>query len=273
MRKILDRIERAWRPHAIPNVTQGLVLGQVLPFVLSLSDQVDLGVIALIPGKVLEGEVWRLVTFLLYPPVAHPIFALIAWYVFWLMGTALEDRWGTARYNIYLFVAWLATIGSSFLVPVFVGQFGWLMPSTNAYIGLSVFLAFAYLFPNFEFLLFFLLPVKVKWLALISWVFIAFQVVLGSWVTRMTALASIANFLLFFGDDILLSMRAGHKKMGRKLENMREEERVYHRCTVCGVTERDDPQMDFRYCSSCEGDREYCSEHLRSHEHVTTPED
>ena len=113
--------------------------------------------IALVPTKVLHGEVWRLVTFLCEPPTNNLVFAFFFWYLFFLMGTALESTWGVFRYNVYLLVGWAATVAVSFIQPE--------APASAGFLQGSVFLAFAYLYPNFQLLLFFILPVKVKWLA------------------------------------------------------------------------------------------------------------
>ena len=209
---IIDSLERRLRHFAIPNITLYLITGQVILFVLKLSGQFDLSFVQLIPELVLEGQWWRLISFVFIPPAAHPVFIIFAWYLFYLMGSALEAHWGTFRFNLFLLVGYIVTVAVSFLFPVY--------PATNIFVGGSVFLAFAFLYPDFELLIFFILPVKVKWLALLAWIGYAYQIVIGPWPTRLVVLASVANFFLFFGKDILWKMKAGNRQMVRKAKTI-----------------------------------------------------
>ena len=258
----------------MPNLTVVLIAGQVLVYGATyLAPQADQqgdipqpnDVLArkldLVAGQVLAGEVWRVVTFLFVPPITTLIFALFFWYLFYLMGTALEHTWGTFRYNVYLLVGYLATVAVSFITPE--------VPSTNAFLQGSVFLAFAYLYPNFELLLFFLLPVKVKWLALLTWIAYFLMIAAGGWMTRLVVSASICSFLLFFGGEILARMRSGHRRMTFQAARVAGTKKRVHRCTICGISSETEPKMDFRYCSKCTGALCYCPEHIRNHEHVT----
>jgi hypothetical protein len=259
---LLDKLDKKFRHVGIPHVTLYLVFGQSLVYVLSLSGKVDLTRIALIPVKVLEGEVWRLFTFLFMPPLTHPIFIVFALYLFYLMGTALENHWGVFRYNIFLLIVYIATVAVSFITPF--------SPSSNIFIGGSVFLAFAFLNPDFELALFFILPIKIKWLALLTWIGYFFQIAFGTWTSRLLVLASISNFLIFFGKDIFLLMRSHRWRMGRKVRKFATQNNPVHCCTICGITDKDDPTMEFRYCTKCAGTLCYCRDHIRNHEHITS---
>jgi len=137
----IDKLERKLRRLAIPNVTVYLILGQVLFFIFVLSGRFILDRVVLIPVRVLAGEWWRLITFLFIPPLTNPIFAFFAWYLFYLMGSALEGRWGAFRYNLFLLIGYIVTVAVTFLFPY--------SAATNIFIGGSVFLAFAYLYPDF----------------------------------------------------------------------------------------------------------------------------
>jgi hypothetical protein len=217
----------------------------------------------LIPARVLSGEVWRLATFLAVPPFDNIVGLIFSWYLFYLMGTALERTWGTFRYNAFLLVGYLATVGVAFLVPD--------QPASNGPLLGSVFLAFAYLYPDFEIYIFFLIPVKIKWLALIAWIGYGFELVFGEWLTRLLVLAAVGNFLLFFGKDIVERIHIGRRRMATQAARLAVRQPAYHhRCVVCGITDRSHPQMDFRYCSKCTGALGYCTDHLRAHEHITT---
>jgi hypothetical protein len=258
---LLDKLDKKFRNWGIPHITLHLVFGQSLVFLLMLTAHANIRTLALIPARVLQGEVWRLFTFLFIPPTRNAIFIIFALYLFYLMGTALESYWGTFRYNIFLLIAYLATVGASFLTPY--------APSSNAYIGGSVFLAFALLNPDFELALFFILPVKIKWLALLTWGWYFIQFVFGSWTSRLLILASVLNILVFFGKDMYLMMRSRRWRMERKAREFAARNEPTHRCTVCGVTDKDDPDMTFRYCTKCAGTPCYCREHINNHEHIT----
>lgn len=261
-----DQIERRFRRLAIPNLTgflagfQGALwlLIQVLPRQAGKGEILE--AFLLIPDKVKDGEVWRLATFVFLPP-GNGILAIFCIYLFWLMGTALESHWGTVRYNFYVLISVLATIAAAFLLP----EGG---PATNMFIGSSVFLAFAYLFPNFTISIYFFLPIRIKWLALLTWIGYAFVLVSGDWSRRAFVLASIGNFLLFFGRDIFVSARSGKRIMEGAFQRVAAAGKPFHTCVICGLTEHDQPGEDFRICSKCDaGTFEYCSQHLRNHEH------
>jgi hypothetical protein len=255
---LLDKLDRKFRRYGIPNITLYLVIGQALVFVAAMAGRFDMGRIVLIPLRVLEGEWWRLITFLFVPPIRNVIFAFFAWYLFYLMGTALENHWGAFRYNVFLLTGWLVTAAASFIAPYY--------PSTNLFLGGSVFLAFAALYPEFQIYIFFILPVKLKWLALITWIGYGWQLLTGSWQTRLLVLASISNYLLFFGKDILLRVKTGRRKMAEQARSISGKKEAFHRCTACGITDVSHPDAEFRYCPDC-GGLGYCLEHIEKHEH------
>jgi hypothetical protein len=243
-----------------------VIVGQVLAYGLTFANPALLDAMLLRPDRVLDGEVWRLATFLFLLPKIHPIWAIFAWYLFFLMGTALEQSWGDFRYNVFLLIGWLATVGVSFLTPE--------TAAAAVFLQGSVFLAFAYLFPDFQLLLFFILPIKIKWLALVQWLGYGYVLAVGSPIEQLLVLAAVSNFLLFFGRDILLRMRAGRRKMAAQAERIvSDKKKPFHSCRVCGITDQSHPEMDFRYCTKCTGGCCYCQEHLRNHEHVVAAED
>ena len=261
---LLNRLERFFGRLAIPNISLYLVFGQVLFWSVAFLGFFNLERIALLPAAVRAGEAWRLVTFLFLPPNSQPVFIAFAWYMFWLMGSALEDYWGVFRFNLFLFIGWALTVAVALFFP---GSY-----ATNLFLAGSVFLAFAFLNPDFEMLLFFILPVKIKWLALIQWVFYGYALLFGTWPVRFAVLASIGNFLLFFTGDIIQRIKTGRRQMehrSRQAAAREEESAPRHRCAVCGKTELTHPQLDFRYCSKCAGNECYCSEHLATHPHTT----
>lgn len=255
----VDRLDRKIGKYAPANLTLYLIVGQVLVFVSYLSQQIDLFDLLLVPGRVLQGEWWRLITFLFVPPSLSPIFILFAWYLFYLMGTALEAHWGAFRYTLFILAGFVLTVTFSFLQPGY--------PATNVFIGGSVFLAFAFLYPDFIINIFFVLPIRIKWLALITWLGYGFQFIMGTWQTRLMVLASVGNFLLFFAGDLYWLLKQGGRRAVRHAQGTRDEG-PYHRCTVCGITDKTHPDMDFRYCPECQGQRGYCRDHIFDHKHV-----
>ena len=260
---MLDRLERRFRRYAIPNVTLYLVFGQAfLYFVLLRGPKLALKFYC--SGEaVLQGEWWRLFTFLFLPTASNPVWLFFGLYLFYLMGAALEGRWGAFRYNVYLLVGWLATVAVAFVLPA--------LPVPNAFIGGSVFLAFAWLYPEFEIYILFLLPVKVKWLAWLTWGSYIYMLAVEGWMGRLCIVASVANFLLFFGRSVVLRVRAGHGGMRRQIRRATRGREPFHVCATCGRTEQTDPQLEFRVCPKCHDTPEYCMDHIFDHEHTPGP--
>jgi hypothetical protein len=255
LKRLFRQLERRLEPLAIPHMTIGIVIVQVIAFAGSYSNPDLIASMMLEPKLVMAGEWWRLFTFVAIPPTSNPLFALFAWYLFWLFGSALEQEWGLFRYDLFLLIGYALTVAASF---------GFGIPADNHYLGLTVFLAFAMLYPNFELLLFFILPVKVKWLALLSGGLLLFAFVGGEWPDRFMILASMSNFLLFFAGDIYRYIRGSGRRIAKKVaEPMVDLDKPFHRCVVCQRTERDDPQLDFRYAHDETGNVAcYCEEHL-----------
>ena len=256
----LDKLERRFGHIAIPNLTLVLVAGQSLCFILYAIDPGFIRELVLVPHLVLKGEIWRLITFIIVPPQTNPIFAFFALYIFYMMGTALEEEWGLFKYNVYMAVAFFATVIITILGPVYVAD--------NFYIEASVFLAFAFLYPDFEFLLFFVLPVKVKYLSWFTWFIYAFQIVAGNISQRCLIVASLCNYFLFFGKDIIESIRSQQRRKEFESKQVELTERVLHRCEKCGCTEKTDINIEFRVCSKCTEGQEYCLDHIGEHEHI-----
>ncbi|HUL53248.1 MAG TPA: hypothetical protein VLT83_07560 [Opitutaceae bacterium] len=270
---LLTKLERLLGRFAIPNLAVYLVAGQIIFWGLALMTGFNLERIALLPVAVLAGEPWRLVTFLFLPPsvsssAVSMVFMAFGWYLFYLMSVALEGFWGTFRYDAFLGIGWLLTVAVAFLTPQ--------AYASNLFLAGSVFLAFAYLNPDFTLMIFFILPVKIKWLALLQWLGYAYLVIVGSWSARLLVLAATGNFLLFFTRDIVERIRTGRRRMAhqaRVFAARADEGAARHRCRICGKTDLSHPQLDFRYCSKCVGNQCYCPEHIFSHEHVLVDED
>lgn len=262
---LLDKIERRLTPFAVPHPTLCLVIGQTFVALTAVLGLIDSTRLALVPALVLEGEIWRLFTFIFIPPPAGPLFIAFALYLLYLFGTALEHHWGLVRYNLFLFVGYTLTVIAGFIVPDVV--------ATNIFINGSIFLAFAHLNPSFIMMLFFILPVQIRWLAAFTWLLYAVTFFTGGASARLTILAATGNFLLFFGRDMIQNLRTGRRRIihQAKATAARRETAVTprHTCVACGKNSTTHPDLDFRYCSKCAGDQCYCPDHIRDHEHVT----
>lgn len=263
---LIQRLEKRFSWFAVPNLSLHLVLGQLVVYVLlhstnSLEGAGQIvGNLELVPALVVRGEIWRLVTFLFIPPITNAIFFFFGCYIFYLMGTALEGHWGSARYTWFLFIGYLATVIAAFLTPA--------ADASNAFLAATVFLAFAHLNPDFVINIFFVLPVKIKWLALLTWLGYGYRFLVGSMADRFLIVAAVANFLLFFGREIIGTMRSQKWRMERRFDQIAKSTTARHQCTVCGATERSAPEKEFRYCTKCKGTLCYCLDHLKDHVHT-----
>lgn len=267
---LLDKLERVLGRYAIPNLSLYLVIAQVFVLLTTMLGLVNPELLDFAPALAREGgQWWRIVTFMFIVPMPGGtlgfVFTAFGWYIFYLMSNALEHHWGAFRFNVFLFLSYLLTVALSFLAPLY--------GVTNLYILGSVFLAFAYLNPDFELLLFFILPVKIKWLAVLAWAMNIVQFIRGDLAERLQIGACVVTFFIFFGSNMLQTVRNGRRVAARRVERAAEEVRPRHICHVCGKTDRTHPDLDFRYCSKCAGDQCYCPEHIHQHSHVVAPED
>jgi len=272
---LLDRLERRFGGLAIPRITWVLVVGQGLAFLTTMAEPAALERFMLVPALVMQGEVWRLVSFVFMAPATNPLFAFFALYLLLMMGNALETTWGAFRYNLFLLLGYVCTVVAAFL-PMLVpgGGVYLLVPTLNVVWMSTVFLAFAALFPDFQLLLFFVLPVKVRWLAWLTWAGYGYIFVTGEWPVRLSIVAALVGYLVFFARDHLASLKDGDRRRrhaarfaAERAETAREESAAFHTCAECGVTDKSDPTMDFRYCDDCEGHVGFCRDHIRAHAH------
>ncbi len=277
----LDKLERKLGRYAIPNLTVYLLGGYVIGFLIVNLMPVLITWLTLEPALILRGQVWRLISWVLIPPTANLISLAFLVLLYYSLGTALERTWGTFRYNVYIFSGILFTVLATF------GLYGVLylvygasyalssvgLISTN-YITMSIFLAFAAIYPDMEVMLYFILPIKMKWMALVYAAMALYYFITGGIATRVAIAASLLNFVIFFlsGRNF---RRFGPKEQARraKFKKQSRPHMTYtggarHRCAVCGRTELDDPSLEFRFCSKCRGNYEYCQDHLFTHEHV-----
>ncbi|HCX65298.1 MAG TPA: hypothetical protein DHN33_08835 [Eubacteriaceae bacterium] len=220
MNKFLWKLEQKIRPIAITNLMFYIVALNALVFVLSLFfGGAFLSRLYLIPYYVMQGEVWRLFTFIFTPPTNSLIFIIFALYFYYMIGSTLERQWGTAKFNLYYFIGFLGTIIGSFLTGA---------PATSTYLNLSLFLAFAHIFPDFQVLLFLMIPVKMKYLAYLNWFFFGFTIIFGSMGERISALMALVNFFLFFYQDFIGGVKR-RTRTGSTRQNFNQQVREFRK--------------------------------------------
>ena len=288
--KWMNKLERRFGKYAISNLMFYIVILYAVGFILGMvAPSFYISYLSLDIHAVLQGQVWRLVTFIMQPPNTSVLFVIFTLYLYYMIGQQLEYVWGTFRFNLYFFMGVLFHIIAALLVYLI---FHVSLPMGTYYLNLSLFFAYAALYPNQQFYLFMIIPVKVKWLAWIDAAFFGYtilQAFLPSYgglggidglyykAVAVEAAVSFLNFLLFY----LLSRnykkyapKEVHRRHVYKKEihearqNTQYSNGAKHRCSVCGRTELDDPSLEFRYCSKCNGNYEYCQDHLFTHEHV-----
>ncbi len=280
----LNKMERKIGKYAIPNLMIYLIAAYCIGFVIYTVNPNFMLMLTLSPYHILHGQVWRLITWILMPTDTRVFSLLIMALLYYQLGSALERSWGTFRFNVYIFGGMLFTVIGAFILYGIYAAAGTgsletisLISSltfTTNYINLTIFLAFAVMYPEMQILLFFIIPVKMKWMAVVYAVLIAINLILTSWGGRIAIIMSILNFLIFFlstRNYRRVSPKEIHRKQVFKAQ-MKEPRRgsmvTKHKCAVCGRTELDDPNLEFRFCSKCDGNYEYCQDHLFTHQHI-----
>ena len=283
---MMNKLEKKFGKYAIQNLTLILILCYIVGYVIQLVNPGIMYFLTLDPYMILKGQVWRLVTWVLIPPSSLDLFTVIMLFFYYNIGTTLERTWGTYRYNVYLFSGMLFTVLGSFLCMGYVflaggEQAGMFMASDYAriyftafstyYINLSIFMAFAATYPNMQVYLMFVIPVKMKWMGILDAGLLIYEFVVGSVFSRFAIAACMLNFVIFYLTTRNL-FRMSPKQVKRRTQfkqQVRQSMRqTRHKCTICGRSEEDDSTLEFRYCSKCNGNYEYCQHHLFTHEHV-----
>ncbi len=285
---LISKMERKFGRYAIRNLMYyiiimysiGLLIWMVNPGIYIVYLRLD-------AAKIMQGQIWRLFTFLLFPPslaswqvggglmsglisFVDLMIAILILRVYYNLGRTLENIWGAFRFNLFFFTGVIGQILAALIAWLVFHQQIFM---TTGYINASIFLAFALCFPEAQFLLFFVLPVKAKWLAIVEALIYLYDFINGTASIRCAIVISLANVIIFF----LLTRnfkRYSPKEIKRKSDFKKGMKIIppgmaRHKCAVCGRTEKDGEDLDFRYCSKCEGDYEYCQDHLYTHQHVS----
>jgi hypothetical protein len=255
---LISKLERRFGSWAIPNLTLYLIAIQVIGVALLMGGYSLYEDLVLVGGLVQSGQWTRLLSFMMIPRTLSPFWLFISFYVFYLMGSALEQQWGIFRYNLFILLGYLLTVAMAFVAPGVI--------ITNTYFLGCVFLAFATLFPNFEFRLFFIIPVKVKWLGWLTATMYVLTLLVGDLGSRLGVMAAFANYALFFGRTFVNNFKADQRRKAFVAERAEVEAQPLHACSECGVTDKSDPTMHFRYCSTCGAC--FCEEHMETHQHA-----
>lgn len=263
--KFLNKMEYKFRRYAIKNLMLYIVTLNLGVYILSYITP-ELNIVeslTLYPNLVMKGEVWRLVSYIFIPPASSLVWILFSLYFYYLLGSGLEHQWGSFKLNLYYLIGIIGTTAAAFIS----GR-----AATATYLNMSLLLAFACVYPNYEFTIYFTIPVKVKYFAWLDAIMLGNFFFTGNLSVKLSVAAALINFLLFFGKDLV--MGAAHRgnafKNKKVYDSKIPKDITYHRCTICGITEKDDPKMEFRFCSKCEGRHEYCMVHLTEHEHINS---
>lgn len=270
----LDRFAYKHPKFGIPNLMTVIVIGTVLVYLMDMfSHGTFSAILDFSLADILHGQVWRLVTFLFIPLSGDPFSLILSLYFYWWIGSSLEREWGTTKFTLFYVLGVVFNLVLGLL-------FGW---TSATYLNLSMFFAFATLYPEMRILLFFIIPVKVKWLAWIDAAFFGltflYSLVHLDLIGALLPVVAILNYVLFFWSDIVAIVkrtlrRARHQNSRQTVnfkkatKDVRKEKGYLHKCAVCGVTDADDPNMEFRYCSKCSGYYCYCMNHINNHVHI-----
>lgn len=285
--KLLNKLERKLGRYAVPNLMRyvvvlfiiGLFFGSFIPGIYNY--------LALDFNLVMKGQVWRLITFIVpYSHISRIFFFAISTYFYFIIGNSLEQNWGAFRLNLYFFSGVFFNIIASLIMFLITGS----SVSSADSLGLicsTMFFAFAALYPNVAFYIYFLIPVKAKYLAFLEGAvyiyYIYNYIVLHEYFLIIPLVVAFANFLIFFFatrnyhriSPSELRRKANYRRQMNDAKNTGNVTQfrgrnviTRHKCAVCGRTELDGDQLEFRFCSKCDGNYEYCMDHLFTHEHV-----
>lgn len=264
MNRLLNRLERKYGRYAPPGLTQLLVFGMGLAFVANMAYPGLVDLLELDPGAIARGQIWRVVTWMILPPSLSPIWLVFALMITHMIGTQLEAHWGPFRYQVFVGIGAVATLATALLTGA---------PASNSYLLMSLFLAFATLWPDYQFLIFFILPVKVKWLALLDGLVLIFAIATSHGWYRLLPIIAVGNYLLFFHRDLIALVRGGvgrtsrARALGEFQRKAKEAAPGERKCAKCGASNRD-PEVELRVCFCDKHDGEatdFCMAHIRDH--------
>ncbi len=275
---LLDRFCYKHPRLGIPNLMLIISVGNVIVLLLDMFSNYSFsGWLRFVPAAIFHGQVWRLVTFVFVPVNYNLLWFFFSVLLYYSIGRSLEQAWGTTKFTVYYSLGVILNV----VYGLIMGLLGYGMYETANmyYLNMSLFLAYATLYPDATFLIYFIIPVKAKWLAWLDGAFLALAVV-GNLIGRNLPMAllpiiAVLNYLLFFWSDLTALLGRTRHRASRQTVNFKhatrqaQQHRGYiHKCAVCGKTDTDFPNEEFRYCSKCNGYYCYCSEHINHHVHI-----
>ncbi|WP_394920776.1 hypothetical protein [uncultured Robinsoniella sp.] len=269
----INKLERKFGRYGIRNLSLYLIICYILGYTFNVFQPNIMDFLTLEPYYILRGQIWRIVTWILVPPESLSIFTVIMLFFYYSLGTSLENTWGAFRYTLYILAGILFTDIGAFILYFILGGGKLFGPIFSTYyINMSIFLAFALCYPNMQVLLYFVIPIKIKWMGILYGVFILFSFFKSSWPIKVAIIASLMNFIIFFlGTRDFRRVSPGEIKRKKKFKQETRQSTgglTKHKCAICGRTELDGEDLEFRFCSKCDGNYEYCQDHLFTHEHV-----
>lgn len=289
MKKLYDGVQRFCATHprfGIPNLMRVIVIGNAAVYILSMltmyTNPAALDFLKFNLNGLLHGEIWRIVTFIFYPSASSPLMLIISLYFYYWIGSTLEQQWGTAKFNLYYFSGMLLTVIGAILASLITGN-SFISVAGTTYVNLSMFFAFAFLFPDTQVLLFFIVPIKMRWLAYLDAALFAVDVVrsllAGNWGGALLPVIALLNFAVFIWPEVhYMADRAAYrhrpqtvqfKRAAQQQQKQEQQQGYHHKCAVCGRTDTDYPDLQFRYCSKCAGYHCFCQDHIFTHVHFT----
>lgn len=303
----INKLERKFGKYAVSNLIIYVLIAYGIGYVIQLANPSLYSLLELNPEYVCQGQIWRLFTWVCTVPQDFGIFVIFMFLFYYWIGTTLERYWGSFRYNLYMLSGYLfMTLGAMliyFITGLFTGfEMAISLSMSTYYINLASFLAFATLFPDVQVYFMMILPIKIKWLAIVDAIFLGYecvyylsmlrdsdailaQLIFGYGMTDATMadvyslilsnvfaiVFSVLNFLIFFfatRNYKRISPKEMHRKRVYRQQTMKSQGITKHKCAICGRTEKDDENLVFRFCSKCNGNYEYCQDHLFTHKHV-----
>ena len=272
------------RNKGISNLMLYISLGTALVYIMSeiWGNYLLYNLLCFDRGLILRGQIWRLFTYPLTYRIDNLLLMAVSLFCYYSIGRAIETIWGTLRFNLFYF-------SGVILMDVYCMLFGGYASVT--YLNLSLFLSYATLFPDAQFLMFFIIPVKAWIFALVDLAIVIMDLIVYPFPYNLFSVISLANYFLFFGKDVLnvvpLSWRIKLSRLFKKQPAAPKRPKVIqfdaaayqaakeaqkaaytHRCTVCGRTDVSNPELEFRYCSRCKGYYCYCEDHISNHSHI-----
>lgn len=271
-RRLIEKFSYKHPNLGVPNLMKYVAIANIVFWLIGIINPVLANYLVFSPAHILRGQIWRLISFAFIPP-GSGILTFIAVYFYYWIGSTLERYWGTPQFNIYYFSGLLLTVLYGFII-YFITDIN--IGVTAEFVYLSMFFSFAAMFPDMQVLLFFVIPIKMKWLALVDAAFFVLSVVNNPFPINLLPIVAILNFFIFCGGELLAKLprkpSANTVNFRRESQRIRREQaqRLYnHKCAVCGRTDTEYPELEFRYCSRCAGYHCFCRDHINSHIHFT----